>query len=107
MRRRGAGRIREKLAKLLGEKGILVDPEDLWTQEGAYRSVHWDLARWGTMEAKFKDGKAPDGTDWHQSVQLSSWSTMTDCCKYGIDIGKEDEFGLWNWVGVEHAGTSN
>lgn len=97
------GRTRCRLAELLAEKGIIVSPYDLWTQEGGYRSFYWDLARWGTNDAKFKDEKAPDGTAWHGNVILSSWSCMWECVKWGIEIGKDEPFGMWNHVSVEHA----
>jgi hypothetical protein len=98
------GRVRLRLAALLLQKGIEVSPYDLWVQEGAYRSHYWDLACWGTDKAKFVNGIAPDGTPFPYEVQLSSWSTMTDCVRRGIDAGKEDEFGTWHHVAVECAG---
>lgn len=97
---RHPGRVREKLAELLAEKGLIVSPYDLWTQEGAYRSRYWDLARWGSSEARWKDGKDPDGKPYHLTVRLSSWSTMSDCVKYGIEIGEDDG---WRHVAVESA----
>jgi hypothetical protein len=100
---RNPGRTRKRLCALLLRHGIVVEPGDLWTQEGGYRSPQWDLARWGTYRARFVDGKAPDGTEWTHDVILSSWSKMTECLKWGISVGKEDEFGLWNHVSVEHA----
>src|SRR4051812_8298642 len=98
------GRIRERLAALLAAKGLVVVPRDLWTQEGGYRHRHWDLARWGTSDARWEGGKAPDGTPWGMTVHVSSWSTMTECVRHGIEMGKEDRFGMWNHVAVECAG---
>lgn len=97
------GRTRERLAELLKDKGLIVSPYDLWVQEGGYRRSTWDLARWGSNDAKWVDGKGPDGEPWGLKVILSSWSTMTECVRYGIDIGKFDEFGSWGHVSVEHA----
>lgn len=97
------GRIRIRLAELLLDKGIVVSPYDLWTQEGGYRHMTWDLARWGSYEATFPNGITPDGSTFHGKVHLSSWSTMTDCVRFGIEVFKEDKFGIWNWVCVERA----
>lgn len=98
------GRIRWRLSELLLAKGLIVSPYDLWTQDGGYRHRHWDLARWGSNHARFVDGLAPDGSPWDLDVHLSSWSRMTDCVRFGVEIGKEDECGTWWWVGVERAG---
>lgn len=87
---RNPGRTRLRLCRLLLRHGIIVEPEDLWTQEGGYRSRHWDLARWGSYHAWWKDGKTPDGNPWSHEFHISSWSTMTDCLKYGIGVGVDD-----------------
>lgn len=79
------GRVREKLAALLLAEGIDIDPRDLSWQDGAYATVQWDCAKW------FGDGKSvgrsdcPDGF----SVRISSWSTMTECARYGIDLSHD------------------
>jgi len=95
------GRIRERIAALLAEKGLIVSPYDLWVQEGGYRHRHWDLARWGTNHARWKDSRDPDGNERKHDVHVSSWSTMTECVRWGIEIGKFD--GSWNHVSAEHA----
>jgi hypothetical protein len=100
------GLVRERLAALLLERGLSVSPYDLWTQEGAYRSQYWGLARWGSNDAKWLSGTDPDGKAWHMPVQLSSWSRMRDCVRFGIEIGNEERSGAWSHVGVEHAGIS-
>lgn len=100
-RRREPGRIRRRLAALLAEKGLIVAPEHLWTQEGGYRHHYWDLARWGTNHARWKDGvNLLTGQPFTLEVQLSSWSKMADCVKYGIELAQEDM--SWH-VGVESA----
>lgn len=66
---------RERLSALLAEKGIEIKPYDLDTQQGAYRSVLWDLARW-FGSATYKGRR----------LNVCSWCTMTDCVRYGIDI---------------------
>ncbi len=97
------GRIRWRLAELLKEKGLIVSPYDLWVQEGGYRHRNWDLARWGSNNARWVDDKCPDGKPWVLEVILSSWSRMTQCVRYGIEIGKFDKLETWGHVSVEHA----
>ena len=102
-RRRGEpGRTRWRLSELLAEKGITVSPYDLWVQEGGYRHRHWDLARWGSNEARWTSGKDPDGKVWTLSLHLCSWSRMTDCIKHGIEIGQYVNSD-WSMTEVEHA----
>lgn len=98
------GRTRTALSALLARHGVLVDPCDFWVQEGAYRHVTWDLARWGSYEARWASGQAPDGRAWSSKFHVSSWSTMTDCVRHGVVINKEDKFGTWAWVSVESVG---
>jgi hypothetical protein len=90
-RRRGGrrghevGRVREKLAALLLAEGIDIDPYALRWQDGAYATAQWDCCKW------FGDGKSvgradrPDGF----SVHVSSWDTMTECARYGIDLSHD------------------
>lgn len=100
-RREKIGSVRVKLCKLLLEKNVLVAPEDLWVQEGAYRQITWDLARWGSNHARWKDGIAPDGKPWRNEIILSSWSTMTECCNKGIVMDKEDKFDRgWGHISI-------
>lgn len=80
MSKRNIGRIREKLADLLTKalterekREINVDPEDFWIQEGTYRHVTWDMARWGV-----NNGRVP--------FVIHSWDTMSDCVKHGISV---------------------
>lgn len=70
----GPGRVRVRLAKLLAGRGVTVDPQDLWCQEGGYRRHTWDLACWGSNHAEYQGRK----------VHLCSWCTMSACVKYGI-----------------------
>jgi hypothetical protein len=70
------GRVRWKLFEMLTEHFSIRTPEDLWMQEGAYRSRYWDLARWG---ADWRDEK---GVYW----RVFSWSTMSDCVRYGFEF---------------------
>src|SRR5688572_29514379 len=97
------GRVREKLAALLLEHNLAVSPYDLNTQEGAYRSRYWDLCRWYTDDAKWADGKAPDGTPWPWPVRIASWSTMTMCVRHGVMVDRHPR-DTWGSVEVEHAG---
>lgn len=86
MTRRGEpGRIKWRLSEILREHGIEASPYDMWTQEGAYRSRHWDLARWGVS------GKWINPTLEQHTGQLTiySWDTMTNCVRFGIVM----EFG--------------
>lgn len=68
------GKVRLKLAEMLRAKGFDVQAEDLWIQLGGYRHRNWDLARWG-----------------HYPTGVHSWDTMTDCVRYGFDVGKDNE----------------
>lgn len=95
------GRTRIRVADLLAERGLIVSPYDLWVQEGGYRHRYWDLARWGTNEARWEDGRDPDGKERTGKVFVSSWSTMTECVQWGIEIGQFDD--TWNHVAAEHA----
>lgn len=80
------GRIKLKLADvILRDTGIVVDPYDLWTQQGAYRSRYWDLARWGGDGAKFAPEEAEKFGMTHK-FSICSWDTMSECAKYGITI---------------------
>ena len=81
---RTAGSVKQRLCKKLQAAGIPIpDAECLWSQQGGYRSKHWDLARWG---ADFRDDS---GRHW----TLASWCTMTDCARYGVTwCTEEDSF---------------
>lgn len=88
MRRSKCGRTRRKLAEVLWrDMGIFVYPEDLWTQEGFYRSGYHDLARWGCLKCWRTD--PPEG----HPFQISSWNTMTEVARYGAD--GFDASGYW------------
>jgi hypothetical protein len=96
-RRDGPGRVRERLAKvLLRDLGVVVDPHDLWTQEGFYRSRYHDLARWGTSRAYFTEkGAKKLGVDLHYTshpFHLLSWDTMTESCRKGVRWVSPDRF---------------
>ncbi len=69
------GRIQLALFRKLQAAGIPIPNAGcLWSQQGAYRGKHWDLARWG---ADFRD---ESGCHW----TLACWCTMTDCVRYGV-----------------------
>lgn len=94
------GRVRIALARLLAAQGIEVDPANLWCQQGAYRSPKWDLARWGGDGVWA--GNPYNLTDpIHGSpcvgsqVHVSSWSTMTECVRYGIEVSPDRYNGWW------------
>jgi hypothetical protein len=79
MSRRKVGRTRERLAEvILRDLGLVVDPADLWMQEGFYRSRYHDLARWGSYDAH--DPKDPPAIKTH----IASWDTMTECVRRGV-----------------------
>lgn len=83
--KRRIGKIREKLCELLQAAGLsITGPECLWIQEGAYRSIHWDLARWGAKwEAPIEEGGKPI------NHSIYSWDTMTECVKNGFTMSKQ------------------
>lgn len=82
---RTVGSVKLRLFKKLTAASIPIpSPDCLWCQQGGYRNKNWDLALWG---ADFQDNK---GTFW----KIHSWSTMTDCVKYGILIHEQMPEGL-------------
>ena len=88
------GKIRQKLSLLLEEKGVIINPLDLWSQKGYYTHRNHDLARWG--------GHAH--YNGHLAI-LCSWDTMTDCVKYGIEIsvkGNEIEVSYAEKIDADH-----
>jgi hypothetical protein len=74
------GKIKVKLTEMLQAIGVSVSPYDLWVQQGVYRSIQWDCARWGGHNATYNN----------QRLQLTSWDTMTSCVRYGITISCRD-----------------
>jgi hypothetical protein len=78
MSKREPGRVRVRLAAvLLRDLGVVVDPGDLWCQEGGYRSLHWDLARWGAYNVTWADPAK------HKKAvhSICSWDRMTACLR--------------------------
>lgn len=74
------GRVRIRLWELLQEAGFSIPgPEDFWMQEGAYRGMRMDLARWG---ADWKGLTLDKSHVAHHTI--FSWDTMTECVKLGI-----------------------
>ena len=70
MRGRNPGRVRHRLALMLSKAlGTYIDPGDLQEAVGYWRTCPGSEAlRW----------EAPGG--------IGSWSTMSDCVRYGFDI---------------------
>ena len=104
---RGTGKTRIKLAARLLEKGILVDPADIWEQLGNYRHGTWDVVRWGSNKARWATVD-PRGRDHAgRCITLSSWSTMGDCVRYGVefsDFNSHADGGAdWNHVDLSDA----
>lgn len=83
------GRVRIKLAKLLREMGYEIEPEQLEEAQGYYRiyayddSISWG-ARCKTGTAKWTDRNGVKHDHWQDETNIHSWSTMSDCIKYGI-----------------------
>ncbi len=76
------GRIKWKLFDLLQDAGLdIITPENFWMQQGGFRHHHWGLACWG---ADWRDDKN------HILGSCHSWSTMTECVRYGIAIRLDD-----------------
>jgi hypothetical protein len=80
------GRTRERLAALLEAQGFVVQPEALWWNDGYYATAHMDCAKWGgrgligTYPSRFP-------SDW--DATFSSWCTMAECVRYGIDLSED------------------
>ncbi len=71
-----AGKIKHKLLRLLNEAGLdIPDVDCFWVQMGGYRHRFWDLARWGA--------------DWGVNGSCYSYSTMTECVKYGLEVSRD------------------
>lgn len=104
MSRQRPGRTRVRLAELLAGCGLIVEPGELWTQEGANR--HSSAARWGTHRARWKDGRTPDGSTCGELVTVSSWDTMTDCVRHGVGVRRDGPSWNQSWrvVDVFHQG---
>ena len=82
---RRPGRIRRQLAAILRrDLEIDITAYDLWTQQGAYRHVTWDLARWGGTCHRWT------GSCWVQ-LTVCSWDTMTDIVRAGSARPLSDE----------------
>ena len=90
----GVETTREKLVHLLELAGFHVDIDDIWTQKGDYRKKMWDLAVWGAHPV-FRD-------DGGRHCQVYSWSTMTECVRYGITV-RQDEIDPMPWDWEVHA----
>jgi hypothetical protein len=103
MARRKIGRVREKIAAMMTKLGIPIQPHQIWIQEGAYRSVYWDLARWG-FHTRWTKGTTVDKMDPKrpyitQPATVYSWDRMADCLKYGFNLVPDDRDG-WGFVHV-------
>jgi len=75
-------KLAEKLSKFFSQyckREVIFYPEDLWTQEGFYRSRYHDLARWG-------------GKDFTEKIHVSSWDTMTNFVKKSNEVYIVDEY---------------
>jgi hypothetical protein len=80
------GYIKCRLAKVLQrDLGLIVDPCDLWTQQGAYRSHYWDLARWGAYHCLWDAQKQKQYAFTHE-FSITSWDTMTEMCQKGAAL---------------------
>jgi hypothetical protein len=86
---RPVGRLRIKLAAMLSSAGLLCDGEDIWIQEGVYRHVHWDLARWGAHCR----GTVGRGLPETLGVNVHCWDTITECVRCGFTVGQEPRDG--------------
>ncbi len=86
MRRNDAGRLRIRLAELLGECGITVHPDNLH-RSYTFGRADADLYAWdgaGTLKEH----------DDQLDCVFTSWDTMTDCCRYGIVVTQDDGYTI-------------
>jgi hypothetical protein len=85
------------MAKLLERSvsGLVVNPADLWSQIPAYATAQWDCCSWGG-----------DGYLCGVRVSLSSWNTMTECLRNGIDVSV-DVNGRSTYSDIEVSALSN
>ena len=88
------GRVRLKLAEKIVELGakegavVDCDPADLRPAEGYWRTPKADVKRWeGRIGIVTEHGK-------RRTVDISSWDTMTDCCR-GMVIEQGNFSGFW------------
>ena len=107
VRNRGPGRVRIKLAALIGKYGYLVEAENLRSAEGWYRinqkyddtTLTWEVwVKAGTAERQDPHGNPWPYTAPDQDVNLGSYDTMSECIKYGIDIDPKTDYFSVIWV---------
>lgn len=96
---RGNGTARSKLRTMLKtalrqhfpeSPEIIVELEDFWIQQGAYRHATWDLARWGCYPRMWLHGG-------RVTLSIYSWDTMTECARRGIELLHHDRDGSWEF----------
>jgi hypothetical protein len=100
VRKDRVGAVRTRLAKMLGERGVEIDPEDLRTQKGYWRMGYVDVCRWdGEGTAKGLPG-CLDGA----AVHVYSWDRMRDLVREGF-VTSSDHYGELELhrVGGKHA----
>ena len=88
-RRDRVGRTRERLAELLNVAIPDAEfyPEDLRSNNPYYSSRYFDGCSWDGDGRRLTDGLG---------IHVSSWSTMRECVRYGLDVGMED--GPFSWA---------
>lgn len=87
--RRPWGRVRERLAELLAEAGVVVHA--LAAAQGRERSdATFDIYRWEAHGVTRGMPGAPDGI----LCWVTSYDTMTDCVRRGLVLDR-DEKSMW------------
>lgn len=74
---------------MLTSAGLICDAENIWIQEGVYRHVRWDLARWGAHCRGTTGRNLPEGL----GVSAYSSDTITDCVRFGFTIDQSRRDG--------------
>jgi hypothetical protein len=75
-KQKGPGRVRVALARMLGEAGYNVDPQDIRQRKPGEISYERPLWSWEVTARRRADG-AP--------VTIQSWNTMGACASRGMD----------------------
>jgi hypothetical protein len=83
-KRKQVGRTKEKLSDLLYSMGFDVPAESL---HRIYGTDKMDLARWGGYGELLEKGQY----GYTVKVYTYSWSTMTDCVRYGMSYSRDTD----------------
>lgn len=89
-------RVRRRLRERLRDEGFEVSLNDFRPALGGERtSVLSDIYRWTAPAVDAKGHRC----------RLYSWSTMTDCARYGVEVYHEEGDSVWEWNVLDKKGS--